>query len=107
MVGVGKVIKLREDQGFYFINNINDIEKFILPVFNNFPLLTNKYYDFLMFKQAVLILNNKNFKAEQKDIFLTNLKNKIKPENYISPAWSAINYRVTNLTNAKKVMTKS
>ena len=60
MLGVGKVIKLRDDQCFYFINNINDIEKFILPVFNNFPLLTNKYYDFLMFKQAVLILNNKN-----------------------------------------------
>ena len=107
MLGVGKVIKLSDGMCFYHINDIKNIEKIILPIFNNFPLLTSKYYDFLMFKQAVLILNNKNIQAEQKDIFLINLKNNIKPENYISPAWSAINYRVTNLTNAKKVMTKS
>ena len=34
-------------------------------------------------------------------------KNKVCPNNYISPAWSLINYNINDINNIKKVISKS
>jgi hypothetical protein len=43
----------------YSVNNLEDIINIIIPHFDNYPLLTKKYADFLLFKSAVFLLKDK------------------------------------------------
>lgn len=95
-LGVGK-IKLRVRKGInnneinlakYNIRNKKHLKEIILPIFDKYPMLTNKQYDYLRFREALL-----------KDIkFFENLPNYVRPneplnsvDNILSisyfPAW--------------------
>jgi hypothetical protein len=82
------------------------VNKIIIPIFDSYPLLTNKYYDYIKFKKAYNILSDLNIDNEEKDKLLSILKIEEKPEEYISPAWDKINYLVKNTEDAKNVMNK-
>ena len=43
----------------YSVSGIKDLTTTIIPHFNNFPLLTQKGADFILFKQIVELMNNK------------------------------------------------
>lgn len=43
----------------------------------------------------------------QKHILISKLKSNIRPDNYMSPAWTVINNNITCLTEALTVMSKS
>lgn len=56
--GVGTIVK----HGMYIaytVKTIKNLTEFIIPHFNNFPLLTKKFADFVLFKQIVYIMVNK------------------------------------------------
>ena len=42
----------------YKISNLNDIVNLILPHFENYPLVTSKYLNFLDFKKAILFIKS-------------------------------------------------
>jgi hypothetical protein len=57
----------------------------IIPLFDQNRLLTSKYYDYELFKQALLVASNASLTSPQKHIMLTELKNKVRATDYISP----------------------
>lgn len=43
----------------YTVKTVDNITRIIIPHFDNYPLLTKKFADFVLFKQIVLIMANK------------------------------------------------
>lgn len=60
--------------------------KHILPIFDQNPLLTSKYYNYHLFKQAILIATNSSLTTLQRHSSLAELKCQERPVDYISPA---------------------
>lgn len=46
-------------QSIYSVNSVEELNRVIIPFFDKYPLLTKKRADFILFKQAVVIMNNK------------------------------------------------
>jgi hypothetical protein len=84
-LGIGSVTK-DNTKGQFFIRNKKSIDTIILPIFDKYPLLTSKYFDYLRFKKALNVLNNVSLTKQEKHIKLLNLKNSKPAENYKSPA---------------------
>lgn len=106
-LGYGSVqIESKTCMADFRIRNRDIINKVIFPIFDKHILLTSKYYDYIKFKEAYLILTNINYSNEEKNNLLLILKNRKKPENYISPAWEKINYLIKDTNTATQVMSK-
>lgn len=71
-----------------------------------YPLLTSKYFDYIKFKRALVILNNISYNKQEKNIKLLAIKNSIIDNQYISPAWKNTNFPF-NVDFVNSVMTKS
>lgn len=52
----------------YFIRDRKVIETVLIPIFDKYPLLTTKYYDYMKLKKALLILNSITKIKEEKNI---------------------------------------
>ena len=105
-LGVGSVTK-DNTKGQFFIRDRKVIEEIILPVFDNYPLLTSKFFDYLRFKKALTVLNDLDLTKEEKNVKLLNLKNLKLPHEYISPAWNNVSLSLKNLDLVKTVMSKA
>lgn len=106
-LGVGSVYVNQDNlKADFRIRDRKTIGSVILPIFDKYPLLTSKYHSYSKFKEAYNILENSNLTTQEKDILLLELINKQMPDNYISPAWSIVNYEITNTQEAKLVMSK-
>lgn len=68
------------------IRDLTVLESIIFPIFDKYPLLTSKYFNYIKFKQAHTILTNQTLTLLDKDILLFNLINTPLPLGYISPA---------------------
>ncbi len=84
-LGVGSVTK-DNTKGQFFIRDRKKLETVIFPIFDKYPLLTSKYFNYLKFKQAFYILENASLTKDEKDQKLFVLKDQSIPKNYISPA---------------------
>ncbi len=89
------------NNAFYIIKDLNQIISKLFPIFDTYPLITKKHYDYVLFKKAVLIFNNKELTIEKKQTLLNELKKESMPENYISPYWFINNYNVKSLYTAR------
>ena len=87
-LGVGSVTKDNR-KGQFLIRDRKKLETVIFPIFDKYPLLTSKNFNYLKFKQAFYILENASLTKEEKDQKLFELRDQPIPENYISPAWNA------------------
>ena len=109
ILGVGSVsvTSSQDNCAEYRVRNINHIIQYILPIFDKYPLLTSKHFNYTIFKQAILIMNDNTLTKEQKDLLISELKSQVMPNGYISPAWQTIYNDVTTLDSVLKVMSKS
>ena len=57
--GVGVVSVRNNGMAVYSVKSFSDITHVIIPHFNNYPLLTQKKADFILFSNAVQLLNEK------------------------------------------------
>jgi len=89
------------------IRDLKVLESIIFPIFDKYPLLTSKHFNYIKFKQAHAILSNNSLTLLEKDTLIFNIINTQLPLDYISPAWSSVNNKVSNFENASKVMSKS
>nr|YP_009262022.1 LAGLIDADG endonuclease [Chrysoporthe austroafricana]AMX22097.1 LAGLIDADG endonuclease [Chrysoporthe austroafricana] len=48
-----------EQSSIYSVNSVEELSRVIIPFFDKYPLLTKKRADFILFKQVVTIMNNK------------------------------------------------
>ena len=104
-LGVGSVTK-DNTKGQFFIRDRKTIENLILPIFDKHPLLTSKYFDYLIFKKALDIFNDINLTKENKNTKLLELKNSKLPCNYKSPAWDNISL-LSDINKVKSIMSKA
>lgn len=82
------------------------LESIIFPIFDKYPLLTTKYYNYIKFKEVYFILADKSLSKTDKNIIISNLIKSKPPVDYISPAWLLINNNVINVESASKVLSK-
>lgn len=68
ILGVGKIDIRQRDQTKmvrYRIRNKSHLRSIVLPIFDKYPMFSNKQYDYLMFKE--LLLNEVNFSKDLPD----------------------------------------
>lgn len=64
--GLGYVSKLNNRSSVEFrVSRLNDLVDVILPHFDKYPLITKKPSDYLLFKQIVLLMLNKEHNTQQ------------------------------------------
>lgn len=108
MIGVGSVyIDTDNMNASYRLRNLDHIIKYLIPIFDCYPLLTSKYHSYSLFRQAAMILNNSSLSGTDKHKLLIDLQTqKNLPLNYISPIWKVVNYSVNSVEEATIVMSK-
>ena len=104
-LGVGSVTKNGTKTQFFIRERIK-IETILLPLFDKYPLLTSKYYDYIKLKKALLVLNNKSITRQDKNAKLLNITNSKLPSKYRSPAWSSVDLPLKSVNLLSNVMTK-
>lgn len=57
--GAGGINIHGEDSYQYTISSIKQINDRVIPHFGNYPLITQKYSDYLLFKEAINLINSK------------------------------------------------
>ena len=57
--GVGNITKSGKQAIIYRVTSVKDLINVIIPHFDKYKLLTQKQSDFLLFKQAVELMNEK------------------------------------------------
>lgn len=107
MLGVGQVSIQPNGEAEFRIRDTKKIVQHIIPIFDKYPLLTSKYYNYDLFKQVAIIKTNSSLSTNQRHILISELKNKVRSDKYISPAWKVINNNVTCFNEAQTVMSKS
>jgi hypothetical protein len=107
-LGVGKInTETKTKTVSYWIRDRNKLAEIIFPIFDNYSLLTSKYFNYLKFKEAYSILENNNLNKIERDELMFNLIKQLPSSDYISPAWEKINNLVFNTNEAKIVMSKA
>lgn len=91
-LGYGSVSKsLKQTWGNFRITDRKVLSQIIFPIFDKYPLLTSKYFNYERFKKAYYILENKQLTTEMKNKMIEELRTQELPADYISPAISHLN----------------
>jgi len=101
-LGVGKV-KQSGNAASFVIRDRKKLEKYIFPIFDKYPLLTSKQFNYLKFKNAFTILENASLTSQDRITELLKIYKNPIPLNYISPVWNSETCGFTD----KNVMTKA
>ena len=87
----------------YLITDKDKILKYIIPIFDKYPLLTSKKYNYDIFKECLLISNDFSLNHNEKINKIYNLYyNKSIPNNYISNSWKIKNNLIYKLEDWSK-----
>lgn len=105
-LGVGSITK-DGTKGQYFIRDRKIIESIIIPIFDKYPLLTSKYFDYIKLKKALAILKDLSLNKQDKNTKLLDIKNSKVGLDYISPAWKNVNLPLVSVNSLNNVMSKS
>jgi len=79
------------------LNNI------IFPIFDKYPLLTTKYFNYLKFKETFIILERKELSTEEKNKLILDIKNRPIPSNFVSPVISNLTL-LSNFSDIKSTI---
>ena len=83
---VGSIyIDKKNKMASYRIRDKTTLLSVILPIFEKYPLLTSKQFNFLKFKEALLISINNSLSTVEKNNFIDNIVNSKLPLKYFSP----------------------
>lgn len=105
-LGVGSVNK-DGTKGQFVIRDRKKLFNIIFPIFDKYPLLTSKRFDYLKLKKAYYVLENKSLPRDIKYKYLFEIKNESVPLDYMSDAWCNIELPFVSANHVKQVMTKS
>jgi hypothetical protein len=107
-LGVGTINKETKTKMVnYIIKDRKKLVEIIFPIFDNYPLLTSKYFYYLKYKEAYRILEDTSLTKTQQDELMFDLVDLVPSEIYISPAWEIVNNTVSNTNEANMVMSKA
>jgi len=104
-LGAGSIfVESKKDLAHFRIRDRKVINSIIFPIFDKYPLLTTKYFNYNIFKEAYFILENKDLNKLERNKFLENLLLTKLSNSYISPAWKNITIPLTDINDAKKLI---
>lgn len=107
-LGVGSIsVESNKDMGSFRIRDRKQLANVIFPIFDQYPLLTTKYFNYTKFKQAYNILEDPKLTKSEKNILIETLLLTKPNDSYISPIWSKISLPIINANEASKVISKS
>jgi len=84
-LGIG-VVRKDNTKGQFVIRDRKKLADVIFPIFDKYPLLTSKQFNYLNLKKAYSILEDKNLSKVEKDNYLLEIKKESIPKGYISNA---------------------
>lgn len=107
-LGVGSIsLDKKNSMGSFIIRDLNTFENIIFPIFDKYPLLTSKYFNYQCLKNVYNIIKRVDLNQHEKKYYIDNIW-KLKPElDYISPAWKNITLPFKDSLQVKKVISKS
>jgi LAGLIDADG endonuclease len=86
-LGYGSIyMESKRNMADFRIRDKDTIGKVLLPIFDNYPLLTSKQFNYIQFKKAYYILTDIQLSHEKKNELLFKIKSEVIPQNYISSA---------------------
>ena len=106
-LGVGAIKKSKTNHFYYKLTDNKKIKNHIFPIFDKYPLLTTKYFDYSKFKEAYTILEDINLTKIKQDELMFALLKKVPSKSYLSPAWKIVHNKVSDTNEAKKVISKA
>lgn len=69
-LGVGEIYYNPSDKTCrYKVSNLKDLSKVIIPHFNKYPLVTQKYVDFCIFKDIINLIENKEHSPPPRHLY--------------------------------------
>ena len=84
-LGAGQINIEKTNMANFKIRDRLILKSKIFSIFDKYPLLTTKYFNYIKFKQAHSILLNNSLSTNEKNLLMTNIIN-LKPSvDYISP----------------------
>ncbi|MEM7495450.1 MAG: LAGLIDADG family homing endonuclease [Myxococcota bacterium] len=84
-------VTIYKKEAIYRIRSRSILSQVIFPIFDRFPLLTSKQFNYNKLKKAYNILEDHHLSREQKNHLCDQLKQQKPPEGYLSPAWHSSN----------------
>lgn len=103
-LGVGNInLEKKSNMANYKITKLEHIGKYIIPLFDKYPLLTSKQYNYERFKKAYNILINNKLTNLEKNSKLNELKLLKANLSYISPVFNISLNDLKNIENIKKI----
>nr|BCB25094.1 hypothetical protein [Zygosaccharomyces siamensis] len=106
-LGIGSVMISNKNQPnliSYLIRDKNLLLNYLIPIFDKYPLLTSKRFNYLKFKHCLLISNDNNLSQIDKLNKINEINNLTFDNNYISDAWNPIKYIINNNNNNNNVL---
>lgn len=84
-------ITISDNMATFRVRNKKHLETIILPIFDKYPLMTIKYYDYIHFKKGLTIFKNPSLTSQEKNKLLQKLYKikKNKNPSISSPLWSS------------------
>lgn len=105
-LGFGSVrIDKKNKMGSFLIRDRKTL-KMIFPIFDQYPLLTSKYFNYFRFKKAYEILTSEIYSKHEKDDLLTKLQADKLCDHYKAPSWKNIS-NDSSVLEIKKIMSKA
>lgn len=106
-LGYGSILISDKDRmGTFRIWDKNTLINIIIPIFDKYPLLTSKQYNYIKFKKGLLISLDSNLTQQEKIFKLSELKKDLVYKNYISPVWPNNKIDLLSLDEIKNIMSK-
>lgn len=89
-LGVGQIIEVKGKDTNLITFRIRDKEnliKIIFPIFEKYPLLTSKQFNYEKWKKSILVSNDTSLSQAEKADKIREIKSMVIPCDYISPVW--------------------
>lgn len=95
ILGCGRVSRPVNTNWSFRIRDINQISNIIFPIFDKYPLVSVKYYDYKLFKKAYFILTDNTLKKDIRNKLKEEIYNLLKQgpdKNFLSGVWENPNF---------------
>ena len=108
ILGVGHITVRSKVSYFaaYRVGDMKDLKQKILPIFDKYPLLTSKQFQYEMFRKSLLVYTDSSMNKDEKEKLLTYYKSQKAPMNYISIVWKDVNEEFLTVEQVQSIMSK-
>lgn len=103
-LGVGTVT-IDNSKAQIVIRGSKSFNEILFPIFDKYPLLTSKYFNYRKLKIAYAIITNPALPLLEKDKLLLELKENCTAKSFFAPAWEKVGYML-NYETASDLVSK-